>query len=309
MFIRDIVQEQISKYSGGSIDLSHVGITDEELPEIVSSLSHLENLTGLGLHGNHIVNLRPLSDLKNLTFLALGCNHIVDLRPLSDLKNLNYLTLHGNRIVDISPLADLTNLPGLRIDGNQIVEDDLIPNSENEWFKTGSTPEGKAVVVGDLDSLKRFQAEGLDLALVIPGSDQWNVLHLALASESREVDPDFIRYLIDQGADVAAQDRYGMTPMHYAARSHRAKIVRVLTEAGAPPNIKTYEKDETPLVLAIVRTSPSPETMDALLAAEEAQHTAQYRNWLRNTIHTIPGHGFMKDLVAKYLDPEIEPEE
>lgn len=178
----------------------------------------------------------------------------------------------------------------------------------NEWFKTSPSPEGEAVVQGDLDAVKRFQAEGLDLAQVIPGDDQWNLLHLALAAFSGQVDPDFIRYLIEHGADVAAQDRYGMTPLHYAARSHRAEIIRVLADAGAPANIQSYEKNETPLVLAIDPTSPCPESMDALLAAGEAQHTAQYRNWLRNTVHTIPGHEFMKDLVAKHLDPELEPE-
>jgi len=168
---------------------------------------------------------------------------------------------------------------------------------------------GDSIVRGELDVLRSLKAEGLDLGQVIDETDKWNALHMALVGTARDVDPDFIRYLIDEGADVAAQDRYGMTPMHYAARTHRAEVIRVLADAGAPPNIQAYERNRTPIGLAIDPTSPSPETMDALLAAGEAQHTAQHRNWLRSTIHTIAGHEFMKELVAKYLDPELEPEE
>lgn len=171
-----------------------------------------------------------------------------------------------------------------------------------------STPHGRAIASGDLEEVKRLQAEGLDLAQIVAEEEQWNALHMALGGFLREVDADFIRYLIDHGADVAAQDRYGMTPLHYAARSHRPEIVKVLADAGAPVNVVEYDRNQTPFALAIVPTSPSPETMDALLAAGEAQHDAVHRNWLRSTIHTIPGHEFMKELVAKYLDPELEPE-
>lgn len=182
-----------------------------------------------------------------------------------------------------------------------------MPESGNERFDTRRV--SRAIVECDLDAVKVFVTEGLNLRQVISEGEQWNALHLALGGYERQVDPDFVRYLIDQGADVAAQDLYGMTPLHYAARSHRAEIVRVLAEAGAPANVQAFDRNETPLALAIVRTSPSPETMDALLAAGEAQHDAVHRNWLRSTVHTIPGHEFMKDLVAKYLDPELEPED
>ena len=59
---------------------------------------------------NKISDLTPLENLTNLKVLRLGCNAVSDLSPLRNLTNLRWLSLHENRITDVSPLADLTNL-------------------------------------------------------------------------------------------------------------------------------------------------------------------------------------------------------
>jgi ankyrin repeat protein len=174
---------------------------------------------------------------------------------------------------------------------------------------TGISKEGMALVTCDLEALMRHQANGFDVSKTLPGSQQRNSLHLTLSSTTAAVDPDFVRYLIDQGVDVGAQDRYGYTPLHFAARGRRPEIIQILIDAGAPLDVKTLDRPQTPFFLAISPTDPCPECIDIFLAAGAAQHDAVHRNWLRTTAHTIPGHEFIAELVGKYIDPELEPVE
>ena len=70
-------------------------------------------------------------------------------------------------------------------------------------------------------------------------SDRWSWLHEVLLGFKPDLPPkETVEYLIQQGLDVNAQDRYGMTPLHYAMRSKN--------EAGANPNIPNIE-NVTPL--------------------------------------------------------------
>ena len=166
-----------------------------------------------------------------------------------------------------------------------------------------------ALVRCDIDALRALQARGFDVAKPLTGSDKWTVLHLPLVGPTKSLDPDYFRYAIDQGADVGAQDRYGYTPLHFAARGRRPEIIQILIDAGAPLDVKTLDRPQTPFFLAISPTDPCPECIDIFLAAGAAQHDAVHRNWLRTTAHTIPGHEFIAELVGKYIDPELEPVE
>ena len=43
---------------------------------------------------------------------------------------------------------------------------------------------------------------------------------------------------LDAGADVAARDQYGSTPLHEAAGNGSAEGIKVLLDAGADPKVK-----------------------------------------------------------------------
>ncbi|MBC6442912.1 MAG: ankyrin repeat domain-containing protein [Rhodobacteraceae bacterium] len=85
-------------------------------------------------------------------------------------------------------------------------------------------------------------AAGADIAARNKGGG--TPLHFA-ADES----PEAIRALLDAGADVAARDEKGKTPLHRAARNGTPDAVRALIDAGA--NIRARDKDgELPADLA-----------------------------------------------------------
>ena len=95
---------------------------------MLSSLSHLENLS---LLNNGIEDVRPLKDLQSLKTLALGWNSIADVSPLGELKNLETLGLWNNRIEDISPLAGLNKLVYLDVAYNQVKTIDIVSGMED----------------------------------------------------------------------------------------------------------------------------------------------------------------------------------
>ena len=81
----------------------------------------------------------------------------------------------------------------------------------------------------------------------ITENDKWSWLHKALLGFDPQKPPrESIEYLIRHDLDVNAQDRYGMTPLHYAMRSKNVAAATALLEAGADPNIPNIE-NVTPL--------------------------------------------------------------
>ena len=67
------------------------------------------------------------------------------------------------------------------------------------------------------------------------------------------------------GADVAARNSFGETPLHWAAYNEKPAVVQALLAGGADPNART-EDGLTPLLLA-VRYTEDPAVIQALLAA------------------------------------------
>jgi cytohesin len=76
-----------------------------------------------------------------------------------------------------------------------------------------------------------------------------------------------VKLLAAQGADLNAADRYGYTPLHYAAQVDfgDAETVKALLAAGADPNLKEKEGKtalhlaaSTPLIRAALEAAAKP---------------------------------------------------
>ena len=73
---------------------------------------------------------------------------------------------------------------------------------------------------------------------------------------------DVVKFYIDKGVSINAQDIYGMTPLHYAMRAENGDAAMVLLEAGADPNIETYADQGIPLAMI----DGIPDRLDVLKA-------------------------------------------
>lgn len=95
-------------------------------------------------------------------------------------------------------------------------------------FKYGNIEEGE----------KLMEENRLDYLETSP-NDKWNWLHQLLMSinSNDKTKPDVIKFFIEKGVPINAQDIHGMTPLHYAMRSRNADAAIALLEAGADPNI------------------------------------------------------------------------
>lgn len=95
----------------------------------------------------------------------------------------------------------------------------------------------------------------------ISESSKWNWLHQILLSPSSDSYKTSlsVKYLINQGIPINAQDVYGMTPLHYAMRSKNADAAIALLEAGADPNIPNRDN-----VISLAMIGMIPKRLDVL---------------------------------------------
>lgn len=118
-----------------------------------------------------------------------------------------------------------TNIKEARIQKNSISEKDISDFSD-------------AVVYGELSKVKTMISNNSD---IINAKDAFGfvALHNVMCEEQRST----ISYLIDYGADVNAQNEYGIAPLHLVCFVENAEL---LIEAGANIHI-TDKKGNTPL--------------------------------------------------------------
>lgn len=114
---------------------------------------------------------------------------------------------------------------------------------------------------GDIMSGKQIMDENHLDYLEISPNDKWNWLHQLLMSVSPtpKTPTNVIQFFIDKGIPINAQDIYGMTPLHYAMRSHNADAAIALLEAGADPNIPNIDN-----VIPLAMIGLMPERLDVL---------------------------------------------
>ena len=100
-----------------------------------------------------------------------------------------------------------------------------------------------AIAKGDIESLKRQLASGVDVNL--KAARGWTPLHNSVDTDDKEI----VELLINNGADVNATHNGGGTPLHWAARKGQKEIVELLISNGA--NVNAQDEDGgTPLFYA-----------------------------------------------------------
>lgn len=127
-----IGEDEVDKNQEDEVDKNQiVNIPDEKLREGLLrelglkeedniTISQLETITKLNLHGRELFDLTGLEYCKNLIEFTCDWSSISDLTPLKKLVKLEKISLHANKISDISVLKNLINLEYLNLDNNNI---------------------------------------------------------------------------------------------------------------------------------------------------------------------------------------------
>lgn len=127
----NLMELHISKVMSPLTEMAQVkrlGLTGYELTDI-SSLSALDGLRYLELHGSELRDLSPLDSMIELRELHLKGTSVVDLSPLAGLTNLEVLTVRSKELDDLSPLASLRKLRKLDINGTRVRDLSQLPNA------------------------------------------------------------------------------------------------------------------------------------------------------------------------------------
>ena len=132
------------------------------------------------------------------------------------------------------------------------------------------SPVADAAVRGDAEAVRDLLARGADVQTARP--DGMTALHWAALRS----DVEMAGMLLYAGANLEATTRIGRhTPLHVAARSGRAPVVRALLEAGADPRAESAS-GATPLHLAAQAGSAAAA---AALVDHGADVDARERTW------------------------------
>jgi len=114
------------------------------------------------------------------------------------------------------------------------------------------TPLHQAIQVNDIDILKKFlkfKSPIIDEMINTKDQDSKTILHLATEAKLVLVFPHI---LDDPRAKkfVNVQDKFGNTPLHYAAKNKNREMLRLLINEKGDPNITNYE-NESAFAIAI----------------------------------------------------------
>jgi ankyrin repeat protein len=96
---------------------------------------------------------------------------------------------------------------------------------------------------------------GLDMADSSQRAEVVSILSIVKQAED-SVDA-VVEYLVNNGADINAQDKYGMSPLHHSAmRGNKKAMLRLLSSPGIIKEPRDAQ-DSTPLHLAATYNQPS----------------------------------------------------
>lgn len=132
-------------------DMVELAVMNNEITGSLMSLSAMNKLEELYIHGNNITRLDEVSSLESLTLLWAGENEISQLPSEFNLPNLVDLGLNRNQFEDISSLASLKNVVELNLGVNKIK--DLSPLSQLENLVSLRIPRNKITDMRPIASL------------------------------------------------------------------------------------------------------------------------------------------------------------
>ncbi|UCF81439.1 MAG: ankyrin repeat domain-containing protein, partial [Acidobacteriota bacterium] len=91
----------------------------------------------------------------------------------------------------------------------------------------------EAAEAGDTAKVEQLIEQGAD----VNAEDKYGITALMFAAKNGQT--EIVKALVDAGADVEAKDKYGVTALMAAASGSHTETVKVLIDAGADANIKS----------------------------------------------------------------------
>lgn len=119
-----------------------------------------------------------------------------------------------------------------------------------------------SVVRGQTEIVKLFLAAGMS-----PNAKQGGITALMEASRRGKTHSEIAAALIQAGAEINAQDPYGVTPLSFAAISGSLETIQRLLKSGA--NVKAKDVDGRTALIETLTTENDlpPETIEELIQA------------------------------------------
>lgn len=146
--------------------------------------------------------------------------------------------------------------------------------------------------LGDIKFLQKTADSGQFDPLKITPSEKWSYLHRINMNPHSPSPLETVRFYLDKGVAVNAQDIYGMTPLHYAMRAGNGDAALALLEAGANPNIADEDN-----MIPLAMIGYMPERLDVLKAMLDSGAN----------VHFFNGNETVIDSYRSDSEPELMP--
>lgn len=122
---------------------------------------------------------------------------------------------------------------------------DADPSLLNAYNSDGFFPLGLAAFFGHPETVQLLVSRGADVAQVAKNPMKIQPLHAAAASKNADV----VKILVNAGAPVNGKQHEGWAPLHEAAKSNNLEMARALLGKGADPK-QTNDKGQSAIGLA-----------------------------------------------------------
>ncbi|HVI39214.1 MAG TPA: ankyrin repeat domain-containing protein, partial [Anaerovoracaceae bacterium] len=126
---------------------------------------------------------------------------------------------------------------------------------------------------GKSKKVLRAIRKGADVNIV--GGSGWTPLHQA-CQFGKGNPMEVINVLLDQNANIDAQNDNGETPLHLACRNLYVDIAKTLLIRGASPNIQTFSHKHTPLHCSVKKSPKALEIIKLLYEFGTNVHHQDY---------------------------------